>query len=358
MAIRTDQVAIDIAGKSTAAPQLRTTKISLSVLSDPPPAAETAVCPCDSYGHRHEEDLQHQTHRLARCWELMRTDGTTYRFTDHNRKLVVAKKDGTGNNTFTPIQGMSATAQQRRAGVEVGNYEALGAVGTVSFNSLLGGYFRDAKLTELVVDWRYPFLGAFRCQTHFVKRLSFDGEKWEAQMVGQRGRLERPIGAIYTRNCRFKLYDNFSCTVDENLFDETGLTVSAVDANEPYRKFTATATGGATFNGSTWYRFGNVTWTGGNNNGLSMEIRNWVGSPTHSWELYIEMPNKIVVNDTFTAFAGCDKTLVQCNDKFTNRVNFGGFPFMPGPDALIRGPGVSPEQALFGIISAIFNLVF
>jgi hypothetical protein len=44
----------------------------------------------------------------------------------------------------------------------------------------------------------------------------------------------------------------------------------------------------------------------------------------------------IAIGDTFVIRAGCDKRLETCRAKFTNVVNFRGFPHIPGQDAVIR----------------------
>jgi len=54
-------------------------------------------------------------------------------------------------------------------------------------------------------------------------------------------------------------------------------------------------------------------------------------------DLQLEMPHPIVVGDTFKVVAGCDKLVKTCGDKFSNIINFQGFPHMPGRDKLISG---------------------
>jgi uncharacterized phage protein (TIGR02218 family) len=44
------------------------------------------------------------------------------------------------------------------------------------------------------------------------------------------------------------------------------------------------------------------------------------------------MPRPIQAGDTFSITAGCDKRFETCRDRFSNVVNFGGFPHMPGND--------------------------
>jgi uncharacterized phage protein (TIGR02218 family) len=44
------------------------------------------------------------------------------------------------------------------------------------------------------------------------------------------------------------------------------------------------------------------------------------------------MPQPILVGDTFTVTAGCDKRFATCRDRFSNGINFRGFPAIPGDD--------------------------
>ena len=38
------------------------------------------------------------------------------------------------------------------------------------------------------------------------------------------------------------------------------------------------------------------------------------------------------IGDRVFVQTGCDKTIITCNAKFANQINFRGFPFMPGTD--------------------------
>lgn len=79
---------------------------------------------------------------------------------------------------------------------------------------------------------------------------------------------------------------------------------------------------------------GFLTWTGGDNSGYSMEVKTQVGEVI---TLQQAMPNAIVAGDTYTLIAGCDKLRATCVSKFSNVVNFRGFPDLPGNDAMISG---------------------
>jgi uncharacterized phage protein (TIGR02218 family) len=88
---------------------------------------------------------------------------------------------------------------------------------------------------------------------------------------------------------------------------------------------------------------GTITWTGGNNTGLTQDVRTWDG--TSQIVLLLQMPYPIQVGDTFTIVAGCDKRLSTCVRKWGNLLGNatgstagGGFnaePFVPGENAAL-----------------------
>ena len=50
------------------------------------------------------------------------------------------------------------------------------------------------------------------------------------------------------------------------------------------------------------------------------------------------MSESVAVGDAFAVTAGCDKQFTTCKAKFANAVNFRGFPYMPGNDAILTYP--------------------
>jgi hypothetical protein len=53
-------------------------------------------------------------------------------------------------------------------------------------------------------------------------------------------------------------------------------------------------------------------------------------------ELFQPMPFDIEVGDTFSIYAGCDKTLTQCSVKFDNVTNRRAEDYLPSRDKLIK----------------------
>ena len=83
------------------------------------------------------------------------------------------------------------------------------------------------------------------------------------------------------------------------------------------------------------YNYGLLTFTSGNNNGLSIEVRSVESGPKITF--FIPPPKQMQVGDNFSIVKGCNKTLARCK-QLGNQVNFRGFPHLPGNDKiLVRG---------------------
>jgi uncharacterized phage protein (TIGR02218 family) len=65
-----------------------------------------------------------------------------------------------------------------------------------------------------------------------------------------------------------------------------------------------------------------------------------------SLEIWQQMSDAIAIGDAFIVTAGCDKQFGTCKAKFANAVNFRGFPYMPGNDAVTSYP--TQSQVLDG----------
>ena len=56
------------------------------------------------------------------------------------------------------------------------------------------------------------------------------------------------------------------------------------------------------------------------------------------FELAQPMPRDVVIGDGFDVYAGCNKTIADCRDKFNNVINYRGEPYVPGSDYLTTYP--------------------
>ena len=86
-----------------------------------------------------------------------------------------------------------------------------------------------------------------------------------------------------------------------------------------------------------WFTRGRLTFTGGPNAGLAVEVKEHrIEADGVRLALWQRMPAPLAEGDLFAVTAGCDKRFESCRAKFANAVNFRGFPHLPGNDFVAR----------------------
>lgn len=106
-------------------------------------------------------------------------------------------------------------------------------------------------------------------------------------------------------------------------------TVSAVTDNSVFTLTIAGASDGD-------YNYGKALFLSGKNAGLHMEVKDYTAGVV---TLFLPMPYEVVEGDGLFMTEGCDKKLETCKDRFENHVNFQGFPYIPGQDAVTKFGG-------------------
>jgi uncharacterized phage protein (TIGR02218 family) len=272
-----------------------------------------------------------QTHRFCTLWKIERTDSTILYFTDHDHEITYS------GNTYTPTGGFNASAVQKQGEGGTQNLEIVGALSSsaITHADLRAGRYHEAKVTAYLVDWHYPWAGAFETSVFWISEVRYTGEDWEARVEGY-GRWLRPrIGKLYARTCWHTLGDT-ACGINLNLsaWKESG-TVDDVTSGglDDRRVFSASGLTKA----DDFFNRGYITWSTGSNAALISEVKDWTLSTT---KIELQLPTKypIAVSDTFAIRAGCDKLASTCKDTFSNLVNFGGFPTIPGDDKAMQTP--------------------
>lgn len=120
--------------------------------------------------------------------------------------------------------------------------------------------------------------------------------------------------AMYSVQCRHALYGT-SCGVDKAEYAITG-TVTSINGIE----VTLTLTDPPEELSGQYFVGGMMEY-----NGLFRFITN---QGTGFVRLWREMPD-LEVGNTVTVYPGCDRSLSTCKNKFSNVINYGGFPWLP-----------------------------
>jgi uncharacterized phage protein (TIGR02218 family) len=129
---------------------------------------------------------------------------------------------------------------------------------------------------------------------------------------------------VYQAACQNSLYDG-ACGLSRSSYAASG-TVSGVSG------WTITITGTAAMSVAGYWNQGGLVFTSGALNGEARTIKSFTGGIITLLSPFQLSP---AIGDTFMVYAGCDKQLATCQNKFNNGMAFKGQPFVPTPETVI-----------------------
>lgn len=269
---------------------------------------------------------------LARCWRVMRRDGVVMGFTNHDATLSFDGVD------YEPDSGFTPSAAERTTGLSADTHEVAGALSSERIDpvDIVRGVYDGAEVAVYLVDWNDPSVRLLLSRGLIGGIRQADG-RFEAEITGLSDRLSQPFGRAYMANCRARLGDS-ACGVDLDRPEFRGEgTVMSVAGPQLFR-----VAGLGAF-ARDWFTGGRLTWLTGGNAGLEGHVKAHpmagAGAGTEAVvELWLAPPMVVAPGDRFTILAGCNKTAETCRKKFNNMMNFRGFPYMPGDDAVAGYP--------------------
>lgn len=264
---------------------------------------------------------------LCRCWLIVRNDGVTQGFTDHDEDVVL------GAVTCRAGSGLLGAEATQKFGLAVGGSELAGALAddTLNEDDLAAGFYDAAAVELWLVDWSEPSLRVLLSKGS-LGEIKREGPAFTAELRSLSQKLAEDTGRLYTATCAADLGDA-RCGVDLAAAAYRGSgTVTALSATSRF-----SASGLDAF-ADGWFSAGKLTFTSGGNAGVGMEVKTHRNNSGVTFELWQAMPRAIAAGDAFTVTAGCDKRFSTCLGRFANAVNFRGFPHIPGNDFVISYP--------------------
>jgi uncharacterized phage protein (TIGR02218 family) len=272
---------------------------------------------------------------VCRAWSIVRKDGVTLGFTDHDTDLAF---DG---RVFRAGTGLSARALQQTTGLSVDNTEALGALSDAGLTEmdLLAGRYDAAEVTAWLVNWADPAMRKmqFRGTLGEIKRA---GGAFQAELRGLTEGLNQPQGRVVQRQCGAVLGDR-GCRFDltqPGYSAET--TVTDADGARVFRL------AGLTGFDDRWFERGRLVVVTGAAAGLVGVVKNdRIGQGPRTVEIWQGLGAMVAPGDLVRIEAGCDKRAETCRLKFGNFLNFRGFPHVPGDDWLTSYPARAGQNS-------------
>ncbi len=271
----------------------------------------------------------------AQCWKITRTDGTVFRFTTLDQNLTF------GNETYVPCDGIEASASESAADLgSVDNIQMRGIISSdqITEFDLYAGLFDGATVEVWVVPWlnangQVPW----RLAKGTTGTLSQGDTGFSMEVLGPGAKLQQqPLLSTYAATCRYDLGDS-RCTVDIGALTVSSTVTSVPSTSASVVTSNRVFTDSARSEANGYFDQGLVTWTSGDNSGVTSEVKSY-DSVAKTITLWDTMPSPIAAGDGYDIYPGCDKSKTTCQDKFSNFINFGGFPDIPGADFIARTP--------------------
>lgn len=278
-----------------------------------------------------QQHYRQTTTHLAMYWRVTRQDGQVYGWVDHDRDIVI---DGV---TYVASAGLGTSAAQSTMDLQPGTLDVTAFMDVSSEAEIEAGVWDEAQVTVFEARWDVPptAVDQAHCNILPVRRLGKIDRKsgaFQAQLHGLLEQLDTQIGRVFGPTCPWRLGDS-RCQVDLGPWTRTGtVTGRGEDA-----RFSFSDDGQGEEAG--WFSEGVLTVTSGQNTGRSVDVRQWEPPWFH---LHRPLPYPVAVGDTYSAVRGDNKTFTTCTLVFNNKDNFGGFPFLPGGDMVLRNSIVKP----------------
>jgi uncharacterized phage protein (TIGR02218 family) len=267
-------------------------------------------------------------------------------FTSHNFPIVF---EGT---TYLPGGGPSPTALRRETGLVDQNREFRGLIDSdaITAEDLYGGRYDGARIREFVVDWRYPWEGEIQRTDYIILKVSFDGERWNADCGGPNHLLSQEKGMVVTRACRWKQFGNTSCGVNlagNHPVDADRYLTQQGELYDTYGDRAFNLNGLDASNQDDDFNEGYIEFLTGPCIGVRMQVYDYdaAGHPTYGDDAFILyedipfVPNTVAddsTGDQVLCVMGCNRTWSRCSE-YGNNLNYGGFRYVPGWDKSVSG---------------------
>ncbi len=275
-----------------------------------------------------QEHLETGLTTTCRCWAIKRADGQVFGFTDHDMELNF---DGL---SFKASTGLTATAIDQATGLSIDNSEAMGVLSDASVKDadIESGRFDGAEVRAWLVNWAAPDQRSlqFRGSIGEIRRA---GGAFHAELRGLTDLLNRPMGRVYQKPCTAVLGDT-SCGFDTSspgYFAEA--EVVSLTAGSILRLKGAEAPDNA------WFERGRLDVISGLASGLWGSIKQDERvAGGRDITLWSGISGGLAIGDRVRVTAGCDKRMETCRKKFSNLLNFQGFPDLPREDWVLAVP--------------------
>ena len=164
--------------------------------------------------------------QLSSMWQIVRTDGVTYRFTDHARDITY------GGNLYDATSGFSRSNIQSRTDMSPDNLDVAGILSNDAITDvdLRAGLFDFAEVRFFLVHWGDPdTFSDIKMRKGVLGEIKITGEdSYTAELRGLSQIFARRVLSVYSPECRVDLF-SAECGLTAATFKEIGPVATVVD---------------------------------------------------------------------------------------------------------------------------------
>lgn len=278
------------------------------------------------------EHLNGEVTTLATCWKLTRRDATVLGFTDHDADISY------DSVTYKAATGFTPSAVANSADLKVDNLDVEGMISedSITEEDILAGLYDFAEIEIFQINYADTMQGILKMRRGWLGEVSLTRQHFVAEVRGLTQLLAQDIGEYFSASCRATLGDG-RCKISMAAHTVTG-SVTSVSSRGGFID-------SARSENSALFTSGKITFTSGANNGLSMEVKEYIRRSGVGGivSLALPMPHAIAPGDAYSLQKGCDKTISTCHARFNNVANFRGEPSVPGLDRMLETAGTRSE---------------
>lgn len=269
---------------------------------------------------------------LAFFLKVRRLDGFIIGLTSANAPVTI--------DAVTYVPGFDVSSIVSSSGLAVDNLElsVLKTDEVLTDSDLLAGQWNNAQFTLYEANYLSPADGVNVIKRGTTGNTQIKRGVWTIEFLGLKQALQESLGAVTEKNCRAELGDA-NCKVNLFYFTFSG-EVTSVASRQIF-------TDSAQTQDDEYFAEGRLDFLTGANAGYGQKVKIFASGV---FTLSLAMPFPVLVGDTFTVTAGCQKRhertssnpsgVSDCIDKFNNVLNFQGEPHLPGIDAITSLPDI------------------
>lgn len=270
------------------------------------------------------QHLQSETTNLCYCWKIIRKDGFSLGFTDHDKDIFLH------DICFQSQNSLAVNAVENSIGFQSVGAHISGALSSdlISIEDLDAHLYDNATLETWVVNWA-------DINQNFLLDISIFGDvtkgdfSYHVNVSTMASLFDQTKGRYYQIECPLKLGD-VQCTVDLN--SPNYFAYAEVQRIISSSQIIVKASG---YN-SLWFQSGTLIFVDDHHKTHSLLIKEHMQlNDLATLTLWDNLPTSIPISSQVQLIAGCNKTLSMCSAKFKNQNNYRGFPHIPGNDILM-----------------------